>query len=443
MPEPTPSSSPTAVPTAEEVQVSEPVLVSLPGGYAYGDPDSRFSLPLLGEWSLVETDSSYGRFTFDDPPLELYVVIAETEDLEEGTNEALQKIGVEPSELSLLSDDSTEELPGWSVFLYSLEDEQGIALAAQVMDGETVAFIATGEVNVLTSEGVSSRVVYSINNLALIPLNDYLECDQDPPPTSVEAIEYPGYIEFCSGRTKLVGRLTLPEGEGPFPAIVYTGPGSGLTSRFDYNPYYLPHAGFAIFSYDKRGAGDSEGVFVEAGLGTGEWRLPQLADDALAAVAFLQGLEEINPNQIGLAGWSQNGWTIPVAASKSDAVAFVLINAGPTVSMGEELFWSELSGGRDPISASMREELSEQLAAYDGPRGFDPRPYIEAMSIPGLWILGDKDGSIPARESKAILESIIEEYDKDFSIFYYPDAGHGVAVPTSKVADWIYAHLEE
>jgi hypothetical protein len=79
------------------------------GGYVYGDPGGRFSLPLIGEWSLVETDGSYGRFTLADPPLELNAVIVGTEDLEEGVNEALVKIGVEPSALSLLSDERSDQ----------------------------------------------------------------------------------------------------------------------------------------------------------------------------------------------------------------------------------------------------------------------------------------------------------------------------------------------
>jgi hypothetical protein len=111
--------------------------------------------------------------------------------------------------------------------------------------------------------------------------------------------------------------------------------------------------------------------------------------------------------------------------------------------MGEEDYWSEIAGDGGTITLSKREELTDQMAAYNGPRGFDPRPYIEAMFIPGLWILGDRDGSIPARESKAILDSIIEEYDKEFTIFYYPERGHGLVAPPCEVADWILAHLEE
>ena len=55
------------------------------------------------------------------------------------------------------------------------------------------------------------------------------------------------------------------------------------------------------------------------------------------------------------------------------------------------------------------------------------------MSIPGLWISGDRDGWVPARESRAILKSIIEEYDKDFSILCYPDVRHDLSAPMSEV----------
>ncbi len=59
--------------------------------------------------------------------------------------------------------------------------------------------------------------------------------------------------------------------------------------------------------------------------------------------------------------------------------------------------------------------------------------------------LRSRDGLVPARESRVILESIITEHDKDFSILYYPDAGHDVSgsLYNNEVVDWIYAQLEE
>ncbi len=427
VPEPTPS--PTAVPT----------LVSLPdGGLVYGDPDGRFTFPLVGDWTTVETDGSYAQFTLTDPALELHVVTVESDELGAGVEAALGEIGVDTSALSLVG--SAYFLP-WKIYLYSFEDGQSSGIAAQVLDDITVAFIVTAESSALNP--APEQFWATVEGFVALSLAEYLEFLPPSAPTTAEDIEDLGTIEFYSGRTKLVGQLFLPEGEGPFPAIVYMGSGSGLTTRSPYS-HRLPDAGIAVFGYDKRGVGDSEGWFVEVGIETGgEWRLAQLAYDALAAVDFLQGLKEIQADQIGLMGVSQNGWTIPLAAAKSDAVAFTVIVAGPTVSLGEEVYWSKLTGGGATIHKNKREALSEQMAAFDGLRSFDPRSYIEAMSMPGLWLWGDLDGSIPTRESKAILESIIEEYDKDFTILYYPDAGHGVSADRPEVDEWVLAQVEE
>ena len=58
--------------------------------------------------------------------------------------------------------------------------------------------------------------------------------------------------------------------------------------------------------------------------------------------------------------------------------------------------------------------------------GYDPREEIEALEIPGLWILGARDASIPVRETAAILNEIKDEFDNDITIFIYPNANHGM-----------------
>jgi hypothetical protein len=411
--------------------------VSLPDGdLVYGDPDGRFSLPLVGGWTPIETDGDYARFMLSDPALEFYVVTTESDELKAGAEVALTEIGVDTSSLSFLGAQPT---PNYGLYVYSLEDGQTAMVAVRQLGEGTLAFIATGEFDVLYT--LPEHLWLCVDGYSAMPLEEYLKFLPPPMPSTAADIEDLNTIAFYSGGTKLVGRLTLPKGEGPFPALVYTGSGSGPTTRREFTPYSYVAAGIAVFSYDKRGAGDSEGILIPPGYNFGEWRLGQLADDALAAVDFLQGLEEINPDQIGLMGTSQAGWTIPLAASRSDTVAYTVIVSGPTVSLGEEAYWSEIAGDASMISESKREQLTEQMAAYDGGRGFDPRQSIAAMSIPGLWIWGDRDGSVPARESRRVLEGIIQAYDKDFSILYYPNAGHDVSVPTSEVIEWILTHL--
>ena len=72
---------------------------------------------------------------------------------------------------------------------------------------------------------------------------------------------------FPSGNIRLAYRLDVPTtGAGPFPAVVM-GHGSGPATRLHMSAeaQRLVGAGFAVLRYDKRGVGDSGGVYEEAG----------------------------------------------------------------------------------------------------------------------------------------------------------------------------------
>jgi hypothetical protein len=65
------------------------------------------------------------------------------------------------------------------------------------------------------------------------PCNAFRE--PPPPPTTIEEIKNLDEVEFYSDGTKLVGRLVVPEGEGPYPAIVLVH-SSGRGTRHDFDP---------------------------------------------------------------------------------------------------------------------------------------------------------------------------------------------------------------
>jgi dipeptidyl aminopeptidase/acylaminoacyl peptidase len=416
------------------------------GGLVYGDPDGRFMLPLVGDWTALGTVGPYAHFSLADPPAELYVVPLSAGDMASGADAALAAVGLDSQDLSLVEQGTSGDFPGWETFVFARDDGQVVGVLQRELDDGAVALAGIGDLSALQSD----KTVLTIHGFAELPVAEYLARLEPVYPTTVAAIEDLDSVEFYSGGTKLMGRLLLPEGEGPFPAIVQTH-GSGMSSRGSDGAYFVPtalvDAGFAVLYYDKRGVGDSEGVFVEVGDDTGAWRLPQLADDALAGVAFLRGLQEIDPERIGLMGGSQAGWVNPLAASRSDDLAFVVSVVGPTVTVGEEVYYSDLTGGGPNLPAMTDDELqqlSDQLAAFDGDRGFDPRPSIEAMTTPGLWLWGEIDGSIPTAESRAILEEIVNEHDKDLVFLTYPDQGHHIG-PDAYLEDaveWIESQFE-
>lgn len=129
--------------------------------------------------------------------------------------------------------------------------------------------------------------------------------------------------------TKLAGLLTLPATSGPYPAMMSLhGSEPGTKDNFGSQQMsaFMASHGIAVLTYDKRGAGDSEGTYVEAAT---ERNLDLIAQDAMAGVEYLKSRPEIKADTIGLTGFSQAGWVIPLAASQSKDIAYFIILSGP------------------------------------------------------------------------------------------------------------------
>lgn len=145
---------------------------------------------------------------------------------------------------------------------------------------------------------------------------------------------YPYYSEdvtFVNSKAgiTLAGTLTLPSKEGNFPVVVLI-TGSGPQNRDEellgHKPFlvlsdYLTKNGIAVLRYDDRGIAESKGDFKTA-------TTADFADDAAAAVAYLQTRKEINPKKIGLMGHSEGGVIAPMVASSNKAVSFIVLLAG-------------------------------------------------------------------------------------------------------------------
>jgi uncharacterized protein len=133
---------------------------------------------------------------------------------------------------------------------------------------------------------------------------------------------------------QLAGTLTVPRGALNAPAVLLS-QGLGL-EPFDRD-YTLPSApalksflaiadalsrnGIVVLRLDDRGAGKSSGQKQSSSV-------QQLVGDLVAGVAFLKTRPEVNPERIGIIGHSFAGLTAPIAAVRSNDVAFVITLAG-------------------------------------------------------------------------------------------------------------------
>jgi pimeloyl-ACP methyl ester carboxylesterase len=144
-----------------------------------------------------------------------------------------------------------------------------------------------------------------------------------------------------AGRAVLAGTLTLPEGKGPFPAVVLIS-GSGAQNRdeeiFGHKPFlvladHLTRHGVAVLRYDDRGVGKSTGAFAGA---TSE----DFAGDAWAAWQALNARPEIDARRIGLLGHSEGGLIAPMLAAAHPEIAFIVLVGGPGVT-GERILLAQ------------------------------------------------------------------------------------------------------
>jgi len=241
-------------------------------------------------------------------------------------------------------------------------------------------------------------------------------------------------VAYSSAGTMLAGTLYLPPGSGTHPALV-THFGSDRWTRAS-STWAEPwlERGIAVLSYDKRGVGQSGGTCCPLDFDL-------LASDVLAGVAAARSHPRVDPERVGLWGFSQGGWVVPHAAVRDPSIAFVILGSGPTVSVGEEILYSVLTGeaeceatGRSP------EEIDAELDRA-GPSLFDPRTDLEALAAPGLWVYCAGDLSVPVERSVAILEELVDQ-GQDFSVVVFTSCNHvwvqdgGICQFSGATVDW-------
>jgi pimeloyl-ACP methyl ester carboxylesterase len=231
-------------------------------------------------------------------------------------------------------------------------------------------------------------------------------------------------VRFPSGTTSLSGTLTLPPGRGLHAAIAFVH-GSGPTARA-YLPDWqalLVRRGVAVLAYDKRGIGQSGGQYP--GESPTARTIDLLARDAAAAVRFLAAQPEIDRARVGLAGHSQAGWIMPLAATREPAIRFLITFAGLTVTADENDLYQDLTGQGERPQQLSDEEIDAQVLR-GGPGGVDPIPWIRALHVPAVWLYGGLDKHIPTRLSVRRLEPLAREAGRDFSIAVFDNANHAL-----------------
>lgn len=272
---------------------------------------------------------------------------------------------------------------------------------------------------------------------------------------------------------ELAGTLTLPEGQGPFPAAVLIS-GSGPQDRdetfMDHKPFlvladHLTRNGIAVLRFDDRGFGQSGGDHWAA-------TSADFATDAAAAVDWLRRQPGIRGDAVGMVGHSEGGLIAPIAARDNPAVAWVVLLAAPGVNMIElvasqteamamtqgasaaELervmpisrrLWrivadsDDTDDARARLDAFLTPEVLATLGATPDRKPmiiesslrpwlryllrFDPAPYLRALDVPVLALNGSLDVQVPATENLAAIRAELADR-ADATVLELPGLNH-------------------
>ena len=237
-------------------------------------------------------------------------------------------------------------------------------------------------------------------------------------------------IKFESQGVTLVGSILKPK--KLFAAVVIVH-GSDPVKREMAFAKRLAKEGIAVLTYDKRGVGESGGTYVGPSVGTNNidsTNLNLLSQDANAAVKIFRTYLKDKKIPIGLVGFSQAGWIIPITASKNPQIEFMVLFSGPTITTLEQLRFQFYTNGNNNFwgnhtEAEACEHIKNDVDRYQF-TATDPKTSLKILSIPGLWLFGENDIQIPV---KLCIEQLnqLKAQGKPFEYTLFSKLGHNTA----------------
>ncbi|KAA0083404.1 S9 family peptidase [Mycolicibacterium sp. P9-64] len=255
--------------------------------------------------------------------------------------------------------------------------------------------------------------------------------DPDGTVTVLPCVELPGLpgelVELtaaASDGTPVRSWLTLPEGDGPAPLVlwIHGGPlGSWNAWHWRWNPWLLTAKGYAVLMPDPALSTGYGQDFIQRGWGA--WGLAPYTD-LMAATDAACAHPRIDETRTAAMGGSFGGYMANWIAGHTDRFDAIVTHAS---------LWALDQFGHTTDGAYWwAREMSSQMTEENS-----PHRHVGAMSTPMLVIHGDKDYRVPIGEGlrlwyELLTESALPAADDGTSpheFLYYPSEGHWVLAP--------------
>ena len=276
-------------------------------------------------------------------------------------------------------------------------------------------------------------------------------------------------IEFIAENDTLVGYLSKPKNRTTFPVIVVlhsASHGHHDNDLYNHLEATMNEIGIGVFTYDRRGSGESTGNFNSASL-------EMLAQDAINAIKKLKTRNDVICDEMGFFGISQGGWLAPLAyAIAPQDISFMILLSSSGVSPARQMEYSAVTtlkmnnypdsvittakylrnitndyyrGNRErgptqleidkyrqkpwfsDVYLPWRGNLPEDVAVtkWIHEMDFNPQKYFEKVNIPVALFYGETDRWVPIDESIAVWKTVFRKNGhSNFRIHRIKTAGH-------------------
>jgi dipeptidyl aminopeptidase/acylaminoacyl peptidase len=251
-------------------------------------------------------------------------------------------------------------------------------------------------------------------------------------------------IRWKNGGYDVQGWLIYPRDFDPskkYPMIVevHGGPSAAQQSDWPSSGNFamaLPAAGYFLFLPNPRGSYGQGEAFTRANVrdfGYGDFK------DVLAGVDEALKVAPIDPERLGLTGWSYGGFMTMWGVTQTDRFKAAMAGAG----IADWLSYY----GENKIDQWMIPFFGKSV--YDDPEVYarsSPITFIKKVKTPTLILVGDSDGECPTPQSYEFWHAL-KTLGVETTLVVYEHEGHHFAKPaddrdrTARTIAWFDAHL--
>jgi dipeptidyl aminopeptidase/acylaminoacyl peptidase len=242
------------------------------------------------------------------------------------------------------------------------------------------------------------------------------------------------------------GWLLLPAHYDPskkYPLLVevHGGPASSVTARWNGGAGGFSATAFSALDYfvlmpNPRGSFGQGESFTQANrkdFGYGDLR------DILAGVDTVLAGYSVDPNRVGIAGWSYGGFMAMFAVTQTHRFRAAVAGAGIS----------------DWLSYYGENSIDRWMIPYFGASVYDDSQvyarssainFVKNVTVPTLIVVGDRDGECPAPQSFEFWHAL-RDLHVPTQLVVYPNEGHAFADPThrrevlERAVDWFARYM--